>query len=774
MKAKVKLDPASLKQFALDHFEKALFGVVVLVFLLFVYKAVGREALNFTPEDLAREAERAKTNLKNSQPTDVPQLKEYTKEAPRIRQPIDPNFYTVKTFAPPIFPQMAPRTQPQVFPVEDVRATAGQGSFSTVTVMEEEPSATPTMMGAGSQLRGMRWVCVTALIPHAKYYEAFKLALENARYRDPARDFPLYRYYYIERAEVDPQDPDADPNSLTWVRLNPRRALYKAQMQWSSFSQEIVDRRFWPVHPFRQHSIELLMFPLGPRTDRPWGEEVAHLPEIGLAETPQMGMEGYPMGSMGVMPGVAPATKAAKEETAEDEEGAKPASKKAPKRPQRPRFQSLDEIPDEPEEGAPVGGYGGEMMPGGYPGGYSGGPMRTPMISTPRSPMSGAMPPGYPGGMPSGYPSTPGGYPSTPGGYPGMPMGPEGYGQYPEEEEYIPEDYLLLRFFDFEVEAGKYYRYRVKLLVDNPNYGLPPRVLAQPDLAQPKWLEAEWSEPSAVVNVPLDSQVLIVSASPKVTQGETLAKLLVVRFDMDTGIEAFKEFEDVPRGQWLNYLKQEFDRAAAGFGAPVFPGMGPMGAMYPSSDVTAMGAPGMLTPGMPGAPGARKPAAGEKEEKEYVDYITDCLLLDVAGGANLPGREREKLTEPGRLLLMDKDGNLLVRNEIDDLPEVRRHHVPEEKPRGAVTTEGYPSPDMVSSPYYAVEAMGAGAKKPGKAAKGKKATGYYPGGMPPGYPGAEMGPPGGYPGGYPGYPGAPGAKPGKGKTKAGATARPAS
>lgn len=766
MKAKVKLDPASLKQFALDHFEKGLFGLVVLIFLVFVYGAVGREPLGFTPEDLVREAERAKTNLQNTQPTELPELKEYTKEAPRIRQPIDPTPYTVKTFAAPIFPQMAPRTQPEVFPVEDVRATAGQGAFSTVTTTAEELSATP-MMGAASQIRGQRWVCVTALIPHAKYYEAFKLALENARYRDPARDFPLYRYYNIERAEVDPQDPDADPNSLTWVRLNPRRALYRAQMQWATFSQEVVDRRFWPLHPFRPHSVELLMFPLGPRTDRPWGEEVAHLPEITLAEVPQMGMgmEGTPMGPMGpmgMMPGVAARGKdTSNEEAFDEEEGAKPPPKKAPKRPQRPRFQSLDEIPDEPDEGVPAGGYGGyggEMMPGGYPGGYPGGGMGAPMMPSPRSPMSGAMPSGYPGGYPGGYSSPEGGYPGMPG------MGPEGYGQYPQEE-YIPEEYLLLRYFDFDVEPGKYYRYRVKLIVDNPNYALPPRVLAQPDLAQPKWLEAAWSEPSGVVNVPLDSQALIVSATPKPSQGETAAKLLLVRFDMDTGIEAFKEFE-VLRGQWLNFLKQEFDRVAAGLGMPGMPGMG---AMYPSPDMVGSVTPGM--PGMPGmtpyGPGARWPGVGEEEEKEYVDYLTDCLVLDVAGGGKLPGREREKLTEPGRILLMDKDGHLLVRNEIDDLPEVRRHQVPEQETRGPMAAEGYPSPDM-ASPYFDIGAMGTGAKKPAKG-KGRKTSGYYPGGMPPGYPGTELAP---GPGGYPGYPGAPGARPSKGKTKT--TARPAS
>ncbi len=766
MKAKLKLDSASLKQFALEHFEKVLFGLVVLVFLGFVYTAVGRESLNFTPEDLLREAERAKTNLQNSQPTDVPPLKEYTKEAPRIRQPIDPKPYTVKTFAPPVFPQMAPRTQPEVFPVVDVRATAGQGAFSVRTTLEEEPSGAP-MMAAGAQIRGMRWVCVTALIPHAKYYESFKRALENARYRDPARDYPLYRYYYIERAEVDPQDPDADPDTLTWVGLNPRWALYRAQMQWASFSQEIVDRRCWPVHPYRPFGTELLMFPLGPRVDRPWGEEVAHLPEIGLAETPQMGMgmEGYPMGPMGTMPGMAGGAKPTpKQEPSEDEEGTKPTSKKTPKRLQPPRFLSPDEIPNAPDEGTPVGGYGGEMMPGGYPGGYPGGPTSMPTMPTP---MSGAMPPGYPAGMPSGYPGMSGGYPGMPSGYPGMPgMGPEGYGQY-VEEEYVPEEYLLLRFFDFDVEAGKYYRYRIKLVVDNPNHALPPRVLAQPDLADPKWLEAGWSEPSGVVNVPLDSQVLVVSAVPKAGGAEKEAKVMVVRFDMDSGIEAFKEFE-VVRGQWLNYLKQEFDRVAAGLGTPTFSGMA---GMYPSPDMAAMGAPGMPMPGAPFGPAARQPATGE-EEKEYVDYVTDSLVLAIAGGEKLPGREREKLTEPGQILLMDKDGKLLVRNEIDDLPEVRRHHVPEEVTHGPVATEGYPSPDMVSSPYYAIEAMGAGARKPAKGAKGKKGTGYYPGGMPPGYPGAEMAP--GYPGGYPGYPGAPGTKPGRGRTKGGATARPAS
>jgi hypothetical protein len=46
MKAKVKLDVASIKTWLMEHGEKVVFAVVALVFLGFVYSAARREVLD--------------------------------------------------------------------------------------------------------------------------------------------------------------------------------------------------------------------------------------------------------------------------------------------------------------------------------------------------------------------------------------------------------------------------------------------------------------------------------------------------------------------------------------------------------------------------------------------------------------------------------------------------------------------------------------------------------------------------------------------------------
>jgi hypothetical protein len=66
-----------------------------------------------------------------------------------------------------------------------------------------------------------------------------------------------------------------------------------------------------------------------------------------------------------------------------------------------------------------------------------------------------------------------------------------------------PVDRLLLfRFFDFEVQPGHAYRYRVKLVIDNPNYGQQPEAVIHPDVAQGLDRETPWSKESNVCVVP--------------------------------------------------------------------------------------------------------------------------------------------------------------------------------------------------------------------------------------------------------------------------------
>ncbi len=67
MKLKVKLDAKTLQQSLVEHAEKAVFGLVVLCFLFFVYRAIARDKpVKFTAEELDTEAKQAEKHLADS------------------------------------------------------------------------------------------------------------------------------------------------------------------------------------------------------------------------------------------------------------------------------------------------------------------------------------------------------------------------------------------------------------------------------------------------------------------------------------------------------------------------------------------------------------------------------------------------------------------------------------------------------------------------------------------------------------------------------------
>jgi hypothetical protein len=56
-----------------------------------------------------------------------------------------------------------------------------------------------------------------------------------------------------------------------------------------------------------------------------------------------------------------------------------------------------------------------------------------------------------------------------------------------------------------------------------------------------------------------------------------------------------------------------------------------------------------------------------------VNYFTHMIVVDLRGGELLRGRRGGSigLHAPGNMLLQDPDGNLVVRDEMDDLPTCR-------------------------------------------------------------------------------------------------------
>ena len=187
-----------------------------------------------------------------------------------------------------------------------------------------------------------------------------------------------------------------------------------------------------------------------------------------------------------------------------------------------------------------------------------------------------------------------------------------------DDEEPKPK-YALLRYFDFNAEPGKTYRYRVALRVINPNYKVEAGYLANPDYAAGHYLQGPWSEPSNEIAIPEDTRALVRSVQPaKSSAVEVEATLAMLLWQEASGTLVHKDFTNLPRGKVLNFVNEVLEP------------------------------PRVSPPPPPPPPHTRRP-------KPHATFITDAVLVDVAGDKDY-----------GEMLLLDKDGNLVARNTVAD------------------------------------------------------------------------------------------------------------
>jgi hypothetical protein len=202
-------------------------------------------------------------------------------------------------------------------------------------------------------------------------------------------------------------------------------------------------------------------------------------------------------------------------------------------------------------------------------------------------------------------------------------------GQLQTEEEKGPA-YLLLRFFDFDVQPGRQYRYRVFLVLANPNEGKDVRSVQDPEMVKSKFIGlvkfvrgdggtvvdvqcdprvADWSMPSSPVAVPEDVELLAFGVQmPSKPGQEPSGTTRVVSWSKNLGINAWHEYS-VVRGKIVDF----------------------------KADVTYHG------------------------QHVPVDFFTGDLIVDLAGEPIAP-RDRSPVRrnqilvwESGRLVIHDKD-----------------------------------------------------------------------------------------------------------------------
>jgi len=195
-------------------------------------------------------------------------------------------------------------------------------------------------------------------------------------------------------------------------------------------------------------------------------------------------------------------------------------------------------------------------------------------------------------------------------------MNPAARNDASNESDYKFEQ--MFRYFDYTVQPGKSYRYRVRLVLENPNFDLQRYQVESAEQLKGKTRATPWSEPSSLVNVPLPSSILAgaVKASKSVSQ-EPSAEVVLVMWNATQGVDALK-FARLLRGQMANF----------NLDTPI------------------------------------KPVDGGPAVKKLVHFQTNQVLLDLAGGDSLPGYRGRA---PGRMLLYSPGGELNMKSELTDI-----------------------------------------------------------------------------------------------------------
>jgi hypothetical protein len=253
--------------------------------------------------------------------------------------------------------------------------------------------------------------------------------------------------------------------------------------------------------------------------------------------------------------------------------------------------------------GRRMGGYGGMMMSGGGSGPTTGMGGGGGMMSRGMNGMAGMMMGGG-GGMMGG----------------GMFGGTESAGDYWRSEE----KNVMIRAFDFTAKDDTTYRYRVRIVVFNPNKGrddISPGVDNKSDE-----LRGDWSDPTDLVTMPPDVMPYVTATSPPGPGNDMKVRFQVIRFHPADGVTVPRNFDAAP-GEVIGE---------------------PRTSDIPVSD-------------------------GTGKKSKVIDFNSRQIMLDVfaikktGGFQHLPaGFVGPPIARPALALVLRPDGSVAVHNEIDD------------------------------------------------------------------------------------------------------------
>lgn len=711
-KPKISLDSAKFQALFIQHVEKVLLGIVIGLAIFLVYQGFSLPGLedSSSPKGLLDKTQEVRSfiDAPDRWDKDVMKTRQFVldigSKVIEYRSPTDPAaYYLASAWSKPSFPKLSPRRDPEMYPPQDLKVVGIIGPLAVVNLdgpaafdpleplpSEDEdgeapkakpkakapkakkakanpldplnPGGRPTRNKRGGE--GAAGVGDASILEEGVSAEDMSAAASGYGMSSAAggsgpnainpesvlgyvgtqaskaqqmqaivvmavvpyeKQLEEFHNALAESLDYDPvrdtplylqffveradvtDDPAAALETLTWARLGVSAALAEARSTWAGAQGEIVDLRY--LDPPTSAVDAGLTHPAPPFMQRdPW--EILTHPQVPLAPLATSGSDLGPDGR--------------------------------PRTPRATKSGAATPVDDEPV----LGPLTGQESSGGS--GFSTG--------------GSAMP--RPGAVSGGMPSMPG------MAMPGM-EGAAAMDEFGNPVNLAPPKYKLIRYTDTSPEIGHQYRYRVKVLVHDPNNPatgfVPPsapaldlKVQERLKTAKTYYVESAWSEPSPVASLPdtnryFASSVTVTKPTPvkdgkppvPVTQPSAAALAVV----WDSGKVA-----DIPgqanffRGSVLNF----------------------------TTDTQTI-----------------HPAKHMPVELPAYRVATGALIADMMGGDEIPvldkRNDKDPLKAPGELLIFDAAGNLHVRDEAEDVEGFRRYLVPESEVPEAQPAGGAPA-----------------------------------------------------------------------------------
>src|SRR3569623_16903 len=135
MKAKPKFDKDKAKTFLLQHVEKIVFGLMVLVAAMLCWSAFGLTPYKGSPDDLKKKANDVSQRVQTSTPpeplTALPPKRDLNRMLRNALADVNPGLFPMSEISRPYADRKVRRQQPKLLAVIDLRPASGFGAIAT-------------------------------------------------------------------------------------------------------------------------------------------------------------------------------------------------------------------------------------------------------------------------------------------------------------------------------------------------------------------------------------------------------------------------------------------------------------------------------------------------------------------------------------------------------------------------------------------------------------------------------------------------------------------